>query len=156
MRSTSHSVTRDAAELASTLRVSVWRAARRMRQESDPGITPTLHAALFTLEMHGPMTAGQLASHENVQKPTMTRTIQALVDGGLVRRTPDPLDGRITWLAITPEGTKLLQRTRRRTDEFLSKRLKALSPEERDVLSRASELLAWIAEKEPTGKGPEA
>ncbi|MGZ8578376.1 MAG: MarR family transcriptional regulator, partial [Actinomycetota bacterium] len=66
-----------------------------------------------------------------------------------------PLDGRITWLAITPEGTKLLQRTRRRTDEFLSKRLKALSPEERDVLSRASDLLAWIAEKDRTEQGPE-
>jgi DNA-binding MarR family transcriptional regulator len=141
--------TRDAAELASRLRVSVWRAARRMRRESDPGITPTLHAALITLEIHGPMTAGQLAVHENVRKPTMTRTIQALVDRDLARRTPDPLDGRVTWLAITTEGSKLLQRTRRRTDEFLAKRLGSLSAEERAVLSRASDLLETIAEKDP-------
>lgn len=120
-----------------------------MRRESDPGITPTLHAALFTLERHGPMTAGQLATHESVQKPTMTRTIQALVDGGLARRTPDPLDGRVTWLAITPAGTKLLQRIRRRTDEFLARRLETFSAEERDVLARASDLLARIAEKDP-------
>jgi len=120
-----------------------------MRRESDPGITPTLHAALFTLETHGPMTAGQLASHESVQKPTMTRTIQALVDGGLARRTPDPLDGRVTWLAITPQGTRLLQRTRQRTDEFLTKRLETLTVEERDLLARASDLLARIAEKDP-------
>jgi DNA-binding MarR family transcriptional regulator len=95
------------------------------------------------------MTAGQLAVHENVRKPTMTRTIQALVDRDLARRTPDPLDGRVTWLAITTEGSKLLQRTRRRTDEFLAKRLGSLSAEERAVLSRASDLLETIAEKDP-------
>ena len=83
--------TLDAADLASRLRVSVWRLARRMRQASDPGITPTMHAALFTVEQHGPVTAGQLATHEQVTKPTMTRTIGVLVERGLIARTPDPV-----------------------------------------------------------------
>src|ERR687887_1094733 len=103
------------AALAGGLRVAGWRFARRMRQESDPGITPTLHAALHTVETHGPITAGQLAAHEHVQKPTMTRTIQSLLDRGLIERLPDPLDGRVRWLSITPAGRKLLQRSRRRT-----------------------------------------
>src|SRR5262249_42888682 len=95
------------AALAARLRVAGWRFARRMRQESDPGITPTLHAALHSIETHGPMTAGQLAAHEHVQKPTMTRTIQALVDRELVERLPDPLDRRISWLRSTPAGKTL-------------------------------------------------
>jgi DNA-binding MarR family transcriptional regulator len=134
------------AALAARLRVAGWRFARRMRQESDPGITPTLHAALHSIETHGPITAGQLASHEHVQKPTLTRTIQALLDRELIERLPDPLDGRVSWLSITPSGRKLLQRSRRRTDEFLAKRVKKLQPEERAMLERAAELLERLAE----------
>src|SRR5207249_7324420 len=92
------------AALAARLRVAGWRFARRMRRESAPGISPTLSAALHTVETHGPITAGQLAAHEHVQKPTMTRTIQAMLDRGLVERIPDPLDGRVSWLSVTPAG----------------------------------------------------
>jgi DNA-binding MarR family transcriptional regulator len=141
-----------AAELAARLRVSVWRTARRMRQESAPGITPTLHAALHTVDVHGPMTAGQLAAHENVSKPTMTRTIGSLLARGLIARTPDPLDGRVSWLTVTPEGRALLQRGRRRTDEFLSKAVKRLSPKDRALLARASELLETVAEVDLGGR----
>jgi DNA-binding MarR family transcriptional regulator len=138
--------TLDAADLAARLRVAVWRLSRRMRQASDPGITPTLLAALSTVERHGPVTAGQLATHEQVTKPTMTRTIAVLLDQELIARTPDPLDGRVTWLAITPAGSKLLQRTRRRSDEYLAKRVKRLDPAERDVLERAAGILERLAE----------
>ena len=136
------------AALAARLRVAGWRFARRMRQESDPGITPTLYAALHSIEKHGPMTPGQLAAHEHVQKPTMTRTIQALVDRELVERLPDPLDGRVSWLRITPAGKKLLQRARRRTDEFLARSVKKLNDDDRAVLERAAAILETLAEGE--------
>ena len=134
------------AALAARLRVAGWRFARRMRQESDPGITPSLHAALHSIETHGPISAGQLAVHEHVQKPTMTRTIQALLDRELIERLPDPLDGRVSWLRITSTGHKLLQRSRRRTDEFLVTRVKKLTPDEREVLEQATVLLGRLAE----------
>ena len=134
------------AELAARLRVAGWRFARRMRRESAPGITPTVHAALHSIEVHGPMTAGQLAAHEHVQKPTMTRTIASMVEQGLVARTPDQLDGRVTWLQVTPEGRKLLLRARRRTDEFLAKRVRDLGAEDRAVLDAAAGILEHLAE----------
>ena len=140
----------DPAELASRLRGSVWRAARRMRVESSVGISPTLHAALHTVEVHGPITPGQLARHENVRKPTMTRTIHALLDEGLVERTPDPLDGRVAWLKVTPAGLKLLQRARRRQTEFLAARLKKLSEEDREILDRATVVLDRLAGQDET------
>lgn len=135
------------AEVAAQLRVAVWRAARRMRRVSDVEISPTLHSALGSVEAHGPITAGKLANHEHVQKPTMTRTIRELVDRGLIERLPDPLDGRVTWLKVTPAGKTLLQNARRRTDVFLTKRLQRLSPEERDTLQRAAEILERLAER---------
>jgi DNA-binding MarR family transcriptional regulator len=140
----------DPAELASRLRVSVWRAARRMRVESSVGISPTLHAALHSVEIHGPITPGQLAQHENVRKPTMTRTIHALLDEGLVERTPDPLDGRVSWLKVTPAGSKLLHRARRRQTEFLAARLKKLSEDDREILDRATVVLDRLAGQDET------
>jgi DNA-binding MarR family transcriptional regulator len=136
------------AELAATLRVALWRAARRMRHESDVDISPTLHSALGTVERHGPITAGGLATHEHVRKPTMTRTIHALVDRGLIERLPDPLDGRVTWLQITPEGTALLAKARRRTDAYLTQRLRELTPGERETLRDATEILERLAQRD--------
>jgi DNA-binding MarR family transcriptional regulator len=99
------------------------------------------------VEAHGPITAGKLAAHEHVRKPTMTRTIRELVDRGLIERLPDPLDGRVTWLKVTPEGKALLLKARRRTDVFLTQRLQQLRPEERDALQRAAEILERLAER---------
>lgn len=135
------------AELAAQLRVAVWRAARRLRHVSDIGLTPTLHAALGSVEMHGPITAGQLAAHEHVRKPTMTRTIRELVDRGLIERLPDPLDGRVTWLHVTPAGAELLRSARRRSETYLTKQLRALTPEQRDTLQQAAEILESLVER---------
>lgn len=139
-------VVADPTDLASRLRVSVWRLARRMRQASDVGITPTMHAALSSVENHGPMTAGQLAAHEQVTKATMTRTIAVLLERGLITRTPDPLDGRVTWLQVTSAGSKLLQRARLRTDEYLASRVLALPSADRATLERAADIIERLAE----------
>jgi DNA-binding MarR family transcriptional regulator len=76
----------------------------------------------------------------------MTRTIAALVGGGLVARTPDPLDGRVTWLQITPEGRRLLQRARKRSDEYLGRRVRELDASDRETLERAAAILERLGE----------
>jgi DNA-binding MarR family transcriptional regulator len=136
----------DAAALASHLRLGVTRLARKLRREGDTGVTPTLLAALSTIERHGPMTAGSLAAHEQVEKPTVTRLLAALEARALIERTPDPLDGRIAWLQVTAEGRKLLQGTRRRKDEYLARRIKRLPLEDRLVLERAAEIFEQLTE----------
>src|ERR1700693_1357269 len=123
--------TLDLAALASGGRLSVMRLSRKLRREgSGADITPTLLAALSTIERHGRMTAGELATHEQVQKPTVTRILADLLGRGVGPRTAAPLDGRIAWVQISPEGQRLLQSIRRRHDAYLAARFKRLSPEE--------------------------
>ena len=136
----------DVSELTTQLRLSVTRLARKLRREGDPGVTPTLLAALSTIERHGPMTAGGLADHEQVERPTVTRLLASLGSRGLIERTTDPLDGRVTRLQISPEGRKLLQHTRRRKDEYLANRIRQLSSEEQASLRRAAEILERLTE----------
>lgn len=136
----------DVAELASQLRMGVTRLARKLRREADPAITPTQLAALYTVETLGPMTAGSLAAHEQIQKPTATRLIASLSEAGLIDRLPDPTDGRLVWVSITTGGKRFLHRFRRRSNEYLAKRIKCLDPEELATLGRAAEILERLTE----------
>ena len=130
------------AELASTMRVSVMRLARRLRSErADHDLTLTQMAALATLDRHGPLTPRELADHEKVQPPSMTRTIAALEQRGLIARTPHESDGRQHLVSLTADARVLLREDRRRREAWLAKRLAELTPEEREILRAAAPLL---------------
>ena len=136
----------DLAGLASHLRLSVFRASRTLRRESQSGVSPTLLAALSTIERHGPMRVGDLAAHEQVRKPTVTRILAALVAEGLVERTPDPVDRRVSWVQLTPAGRTLMRAVRRRSDRYLAQRLRRLDPDDVATLERAAGILDRVTE----------
>jgi DNA-binding MarR family transcriptional regulator len=131
----------DPTELASRLRLSVTRLARRLRQEAEPGITPSMLIALSSIDRAGEMTIGELCAVEQVQPPTMTRIVAALVEAGLVTRELDPDDRRVARVRATPEGAKLLQRSRKRKEAYLARRLRGLDPSELAVLGEAADIL---------------
>lgn len=133
-------------ELASRLRLGVTRLARKLRQEAEPGITPSMLMALSSIERGGRMTIGDLCAAEQVQPPSMTRIVSALVDAGLVTREPDPGDRRIAWVEATPDGLRLLQRSRRRKEAYLSRRLRDLERDELAVLEEAVPILERLVE----------
>ena len=66
---------------------------------------------------------------------------------GLEKRTPDPLDGRVAWIQVTPAGRKLLSRVRRRHAEYLARKIKRLPPDELQTLERAALILDRITER---------
>jgi DNA-binding MarR family transcriptional regulator len=135
-------------EVASRLRLAVTRTARRMRQESDPSLSPTQTAALATIERRGPLTPSELASIERVQRPTISRVAARLVEAGLVERLPDELDRRGARLRVTDEGRRRLRELRSRKTAYLAERIERLGPEERDLLMRASDLLERLLEED--------
>jgi DNA-binding MarR family transcriptional regulator len=141
------SVTRTDAGLASQLRVSVMRLARRLRNERDPDNQLGLGAisVLGVLLRHGESTIGQLAARERVQPPSMTRTVSCLVDDGYAVRRPSETDGRSTLVEISEKGRQMLLADRRRRDAWLNRQLKDLTPEERDLLRQVAPLIERLA-----------
>ncbi len=137
--------TRTETELASALRLSVMRLARRLRAQRDNNLSLNQVAALATVERHGPMTPGELADHEKVQPPSMTRILASLEAAGLLARTPHPTDGRQALLALSPSGAVLLREDRRRRDAWLARRMKELQPGELEVLAKAAAVLDRLA-----------
>ncbi|GAA1764107.1 MULTISPECIES: MarR family transcriptional regulator [Streptomonospora] len=134
--------TRTDAGLASVLSVTVGRLARRLRaQRLDASLSLGQNAALFTLARHGEMTPGELAEHEKVQPPSMTRIVAALEERGLVRRTKHPEDQRRQLVDLTEEGREMVRADRRRRQAWMAQRLKELTPQEKDTLRRAAEIM---------------
>ena len=137
----------DADQLTSRLRMVVARLSRRLRQEANEGATPSQLAALATVERHGPITLGELAGHERVRPPTMTRIVAGLEEGGLVRRAIDPSDRRVARVTITTDGSRLLARSRTRKDAFLATLLENLEPDELAAVENAVPVLERLLEK---------
>lgn len=130
------------AELSSTLRLSVMRLARRLRQQrADQTLTLTQLAALGTLDRCGPLTPGELAEAEGVQPPSMTRVLASLSELGLVERSEHPSDRRTHLVSVTTAAHGMLVADRRRRDAWLAQRLDDLTPEERETLRAAVPLL---------------
>ena len=132
--------------VAQELQVAVMRLARRLRAErGDHGLTLTQLACLATLHRHGAMSPSELAAHEKVQPPSMTRTINGLAERGLVHRAPDPTDGRQVVVSLTEDGRELLATDRAQREQWLTQRLSELTPDEREILAQASAILDQLA-----------
>ncbi|GAA0573832.1 MarR family winged helix-turn-helix transcriptional regulator [Actinomadura livida] len=135
--------------LAEELRISIARLSRRLRTLRPPGagdgalspLSVTQLAALAALERHGSMTPRELADHEKVQPPSMTRVIAHLEERGLVARRPHPTDGRQVVLTATDEGVAILADERRRKEAWLAMRLGELTEAEREVLRQAAPII---------------
>ena len=109
-------------------------------------LSETQLAALSALEVHQAMTPGELAEHEKVQPPSMTRVIAVLEERSLVLRSPHPTDRRQVILTVTEEGRAVVQRVRRRKDAWLAQRLAELSTEERATLRAAVPILEKLSQ----------
>ena len=138
--------TLDAAALAHELRIAVMRFSRRLRsQRVDTSVTLTHLSAMSTLRRHGAMSAGELAAHERVQPPSMTRVVGALEAMELITRTPHPTDGRQVVIELTPAAHELLDAEARAREAWLSGRLERLSPRERAILQDAAAIMDALA-----------
>ncbi len=133
-------------DLAVRLRLVVTRTARRLRQQAGSDLSPSLAAALATVERHGPLTPSELADLERVQRPTATRIAARLETEGLVVRTGDPTDRRVTLLTATAEGLALLRKLRMRKNAYLARRLRELPEEDLAALERAADVLERLLE----------
>lgn len=133
-------------DLATRLRLAVTRTARRLRQEAGTDLTPSLSAALATVERHGPLTPSELAELEGVRRPTATKLVAKLADAGLVARAGDPNDGRVSLVSISAAGSALLHEMRMRKNAYLARLMRELPPEDVAALERAAEILEGLLE----------
>jgi DNA-binding MarR family transcriptional regulator len=135
-----------AEQLAISLREAIMRLNRRLRQARAVGdLTFSQLSALTSLQLAGALTPRELADVERVQPPTMTKIVGKLEERGLVARTPHPTDRRQVILAATEEGRAVYAQFEKARNEWLALQLAELTPEDRDTLERAAQILQQVA-----------
>ena len=129
------------------LRIAVMRLARRMRLErAGNDVTDGQLSVLFVLWKEGAQTLGSLSEHERVTPPSMNRTVNALVEAGLVTRTTAPDDGRKVLIEATDAGAEIAKETKRRRVAWFDRQLSSLDESERAALDAAAPLLRRLAD----------
>jgi DNA-binding MarR family transcriptional regulator len=135
------------AGLASQLRISTMRLARRLRAErSDGTLGLSQLSALATLEHHGPLSPTALAELERIQPPSMTRVIAALESRALVQRAPHHSDRRQSVIDITDAGRALVLEDRRRRQAWLARMLERLDEDEREKIRQVLPILQRLGD----------
>jgi DNA-binding MarR family transcriptional regulator len=133
-------------ELPTRLRLAIMRLARRLRQQAEPDMTPSMLSAMANIEYRQPVTLGHLAEAERVTPPTMSKIVGRLEDEGLVTRTVDVDDRRIQRVSLSRDGAKLIARNRSRKNAYLARKLRRLEPHEVTKLEEAVGVIEKLLE----------
>ncbi|ADI11210.1 transcriptional regulator, MarR family protein [Streptomyces bingchenggensis BCW-1] len=132
-----------AVRAAYEIRVVVGRLRRRLKETYDnEELTPTQTAVLSRLSKDGPASTSDLAAAERVRPQSMAATLGVLDERGLIRRRPDPGDGRRQLISLSESGTAYVDDKRRAGEEWLARSLESgYTEEERQTIIEALALL---------------
>ncbi|MER7246092.1 MarR family transcriptional regulator [Kribbella sp. NPDC000426] len=127
------------------LLVSMHRIVRHLRRSRTTTVMhPTQFLALMLIADEQPIRIGEIATRVPCSQPTATTTVAALEEAGLVRREPDPVDGRATAVVLTEAGAATVQASGQQVAEELSHLLNRLDETDRALVLKAGQALNRI------------
>ena len=139
-------VDRETEVVARALLLCVGLLRRRLRQAPVAGgLTFPETAALGRLDRGGPAAAADLARKEQIRPQAMGATLAELETRGLVKRQPDPTDGRRILLSISATGSRALNKRRNARVEQLAAGLEDFTEAELRQLADAAPLIERLA-----------
>jgi DNA-binding MarR family transcriptional regulator len=109
--------------------------AAHMRQ-CEPGLGP-VHVGILAKIDEGSCTLSDLAQHQSVRLPTISKSITLLVQRGWVERSVPEADRRQTMLKLTRAGRNVLARVKQRAERHVGEMLEPLSAAERTRVDAA-------------------
>lgn len=97
---------------------------------------------LLLLHQRGTLPIGDIADALDLDKSTVSRSVQPLLARNLVEVDPHPEDGRSKPLRLTAEGKKLVGSINDTADQMVGRALDTLPPEDQATVLRGMELYA--------------
>jgi DNA-binding MarR family transcriptional regulator len=100
------------------------------------GLTVPQFRVLFAAVSRGGVRAGVIAERSRMAPPNVTSVLDRLEERNLLRRLPDPDDGRATVVELTTEGRALVREIALAGRDELIQDLRHMSDEDVDALTR--------------------
>lgn len=111
------------------------------------------YAVAATLDHTGPRRVCDLAEADGPDVSTVSRRVATLTERDLLRRSPDPDDGRAHRVDLTDLGREVLQAERRRRADLVAEALHGWSEADRADLTRLiTRLSASLGERAATAE----
>jgi DNA-binding MarR family transcriptional regulator len=85
-------------------RASQWSEALVRRELRRVGVEPHLFGLLTLIRRHAPVAPSTIVAAGGIPATTLRDNVERLVRRGLVRRRPNPADGRSYLIELTPAG----------------------------------------------------
>lgn len=104
--------------------------------------------ALVFLKKHNNAQMGEIAQYFNIELPSATSLINKITKLGLAERKADKKDRRLVLIALTKEGTTLLQKAMEERSKKLTKTLSYLSEKDKQELLRIMKTVTDTMEKD--------
>jgi DNA-binding MarR family transcriptional regulator len=103
-------------------------------------------SVLHTLARGGPMRLTDLLKTEQLKQPALTSLVARLEQDGLIKRRPDPSDGRAMLLSLTREGRQIVRSRHAHRVARLTDLVDQLTDHERAVLASSMDVLTRLTE----------
>jgi DNA-binding MarR family transcriptional regulator len=102
---------------------------------------------LYEIDRSNSPSIQQVSQNLGIDITTFSRQIQSLVKQGLVKKTPDPNDRRITILSLTTQGKFVATAIDTQMKQYLDEVFSHLNEFEKETVLRSIKLLTTAMEK---------
>jgi DNA-binding MarR family transcriptional regulator len=109
------------------------------------GLGPSHFRLLETLASH-PCNLSEIAERHSLSMPTISNSVNLLVERGWILRTPASRDRRMVFIELTPTGKQVLFDSQQRLEKQVGQRVAGLSPEELEKLEAGLQILRQVLE----------
>lgn len=110
------------------------------------------HFHILRAISHHRCNLSELAERQGVSLPSMSDSVQTLVERGWLERKRSADDRRAVELLVTPKGQAVLEAEYRRFLGWMAQRLNRLAPKQLEKVEVGLDLLRTVFEGEPAAK----
>lgn len=117
------------------------------------GVSVAQCHTLLAVEQLKEVSLNGLSQFVELDKSTLSRTVEGLVKNGLLERAADRRDRRVTLISLTREGTAVCNGINRANDERFGRILAAVNRDTDEVVELFSAVVEAMAQTQAREKG---
>jgi DNA-binding MarR family transcriptional regulator len=128
----------------------IMKAMMSQARQGEHNIAP-VHFRILQMLAHTHCNLSELAEQQAVSLPSISATVQTLVDRGWLARNRSSEDRRVVNLTVTPEGRRVLMDEYERLLDWMATRLEPLDKDELRAVEKGMDVLHKVFEDEHPG-----